>query len=102
LIVAKLAGAIMGSGPLSRGGRVTEKMTPEGANMEPLICRVGSTTDNPCPRVATEYVNWEDRPDWCWPHFFSMQLRTTAEEITAMLDERQAELERWILSQQSD
>lgn len=74
----------------------------EEANVEQPICRVGSATDNPCPRVATEYVNREDRPDWCWPHLFSLRLGEAMDDIHALLEERRAELERWVFSQQAD
>ncbi len=65
-------------------------------------CAVGSATDNPCPRAATEYVNRDDRPDWCWPHLFLTKIREAAEDTSMLLGELEAELERWILSQQAD
>ncbi len=61
-------------------------------------CEVGAETDAPCPRVATEFVNREDRPDWCWPHLFSTRIRDAQEDNDARLDALRAELERWIHS----
>ncbi len=59
-------------------------------------CTVGSATDNPCPRAATEYVNRDDRPDWCWPHLFLTKIRGAAELLGGL----EAQLDRWIRSRE--
>jgi hypothetical protein len=95
-------------GPLTRSevyGTMTaniERRNMEQASQEAARCAVGSATDNPCPRVATEFVNRKDRPDWCWPHLFSARLRDTIAEAEQMLRERGAELDDWLRSRQAD
>jgi hypothetical protein len=70
----------------------------EQASQEAARCAVGSATDHPCPRVATEFVNRKDRPDWCWPHLFTARLRDTIAEAEQMLREREVELDDWLRS----
>jgi hypothetical protein len=80
-----------------------ERRNMEQASQEAAArCAVGSATDNPCPRVATEFVKRKDRPDWCWPHLFSARLRDTIDEAEQMLRERKAELDNWLRSRQAD
>ena len=74
-----------------------ERRNMEQASQEAARCAVGSATNNPCPRVATEFVNRKDRPDWCWPHLFSAAwLRATIHEAEQMHREREAELDDWL------
>lgn len=68
------------------------------------LCIVGSATDSPCPKTATERVNSDEGepPDMCFPHALACELDYVAEsELGAAAEHLRRidrKLARWALA----